>query len=216
MNTNPQAVKILCYGDSNTWGYIPISETRYPVDIRWTGIMQSMLGDDFWVIEEGLNGRTTNLHDPDSKGKNGLDYLYPCLRTHNPIDLIILMLGTNDTKHKFHRSAEDISVGINALLIEIKQTAWNPSGNLPKVLLLSPPPVDDSVEKAHEEFAGAAEKIAQLSSFYHRLAGEHDTLFLDVSQWVAPSPSDGIHLEPADHRTIAENLVNEVLALHFR
>ena len=202
MNTNPQAVKILSYGDSNTWGYIPVSEARYPVNVRWTGLLQSMLGDGYWVIEEGLNGRTTNIEDPDSPGKNGLQYLLPCLKSHNPIDLIILMLGSNDTKHKFQRTPADITSGIQLLLREISNTAWNTDGNVPYILLLAPPRVDDSVENAREEFAGASEKTALLLGLYQRLAVDHNALFSDVSEWVKPSPKDGIHLEPADHLII--------------
>ena len=216
MNTNPQAVKILCYGDSNTWGYIPVSEERYPVDVRWTGLLQSLLGDGYWIIEEGCNGRTTNIEDPDSPGKNGLQYLYPCLRTHNPIDLVILMLGTNDTKFKFHRSAADITSAMKVLLEEISQSAWTRDGNSPQILLLSPPLVDENIEQAREEFSGAVEKTAQLPALYQSLADEHDALFRDVSQWVSPSPRDGIHLESADHRIVAENLCDAILTLNFR
>ena len=215
MNTNPQSFKILCFGDSNTWGYIPVSEARFPVDMRWTGLLQSLLGDGYWIIEEGCNGRTTNIEDPDSPGKNGLQYLYPCLKTHNPIDLIILMLGTNDTKSKLNRTADDIASGINQLLNEICQTAWDNKGETPAVLLLSPPLVDENIEQAREEFFGAAEKTAQLPALFRNLAGEHDAIFCDVSQWVSPSPSDGIHLEPADHRIIADNLHNVILNLDF-
>jgi len=210
MNTNPLAIKVLCYGDSNTWGYVPVSETRYPVDVRWTGVLQSLLGEDYWVVEEGFNGRTTNIEDPDSPAKNGLQYLYPCLRTHNPIDIIILLLGTNDTKLKFNRGAGDIAAGIKALLDEIRQTAWNKEGKIPRILLLAPPLVDDTVESAREEFAGAAEKSALLPALYAKLAREYGAHFQDGSQWVSPSSKDGIHLEPAGHRMIAEKLMKKI------
>jgi len=211
MNTNPLATKVLCFGDSNTWGYQPLSEMRYPVDVRWTGLLQSLLGDDYSVIEEGLNGRTTNIDDPDFPGRNGLMYFFPCIKTHNPIDIIILMLGTNDTKHQFHRTPQEIAMGINDLLYEISIFARDWNQDYPQVLLLAPPLVDESVEGAREKFAGAAEKSAQLPKLYQRLAEQNDALFLDVSQWVKPSRKDGIHLEPADHRTIAEHLAKEIL-----
>lgn len=216
MDTDPRAVKILCYGDSNTWGYIPVSEARYPVNARWTGLLQSKLGDGYWVVEEGLNGRTTNIEDPDSPGKHGLQYLLPCLKTHNPIDLVILMLGTNDTKYKFQRSPTDITSGIETLLREVKNTAWNEDANVPQILLLSPPSVDESVENAREEFAGAADKTAQLPGLYQRLAADYNAHFLDVSAWVKPSPKDGIHLEPADHLIIAEILSEKIGAIALR
>jgi len=206
MNINPNAVKILCFGDSNTWGYIPGLEARYPVNLRWTGLLQQMLGANYWIIEEGLNGRTTNLEDPDSPGKDGLQYLHPCLKTHNPIDIIILMLGTNDTKHKFKRSIYDISEGMAALLDEIKQTAWSSQGSMPQVLLLSPPLIDDSIDLAQEEFLGAGSKSKLFHQSYQLLSKKYDKPLLNVAEWVSPSKKDGVHLEPEDHRIIAEEL----------
>ena len=182
MNINPNAVKVLCYGDSNTWGYIPGLEARYPVNLRWTGILQQMLGANFWIIEEGLNGRTTNIDDPDSPGKNGLAYLLPCLKTHNPIDIIILMLGTNDTKHKFKRSISDISEGMAALLDEIKQTAWSSQWSMPQVLLLSPPRIDDSIDLAQEEFLGAGPKSKLLHQSFQFLSEKNDLPLLNVAE----------------------------------
>ena len=92
---------ILCFGDSNTWGYVPGTGNRYPKQIRWTGLLQNLLGDSFFIIEEGLNGRTTVLDDPTRIAKNGMTYLRPCLDSQAPIDLVVMMLGTNDCKHRF-------------------------------------------------------------------------------------------------------------------
>ena len=96
---------ILCYGDSNTYGYDPSNGFRYPKNVRWTGVLADLLGPEFTVIEEGCNGRTTVFDDPLEGWKNGLDYLKPCLNSHKPIDLVILMLGSNDLKDIFHASA---------------------------------------------------------------------------------------------------------------
>ncbi|PIX76714.1 MAG: arylesterase, partial [bacterium (Candidatus Ratteibacteria) CG_4_10_14_3_um_filter_41_18] len=96
----------LCYGDSNTWGYIPATAKRYAVGCRWPGVLQKLLGDSWEVIEEGVNSRTTVFDDPKHIGKNGKTYLVPCLETHNPIDIVILYLGTNDLKERFNRSVE--------------------------------------------------------------------------------------------------------------
>ena len=92
---------ILCYGDSNTYGLMPDSPDRYPRDVRWTGILQKKLGEDYYVIEEGLSGRTTLWDDPIEEHKNGKKYLLPCLETHKPLDLVVIMLGTNDLDHMF-------------------------------------------------------------------------------------------------------------------
>ena len=92
---------ILCFGDSNTWGYNPENRQRFGPEERWSGILRNSLGEDYRAIEEGLNGRTTLWDDPIEGFKNGLDYLMPCLESHKPFDLITIMLGTNDLKCRF-------------------------------------------------------------------------------------------------------------------
>ena len=101
---------ILCYGDSNTYGYIPAGGgKRYDEDTRWTCRLQNQLGKEYHVIEEGCSGRTTDVDDPDAPWKNGMSGLLISLHSHKPIDMIILMLGTNDLKTVFHRDAETIA-----------------------------------------------------------------------------------------------------------
>jgi lysophospholipase L1-like esterase len=89
MNVNPKAIRILCYGDSNTWGYIPGSGDRFDPTVRWTGLLQKALGEQFEIIEEGLSSRTTILNDSKRAGKNGAEYLKPCLQTQYPLDIVI-------------------------------------------------------------------------------------------------------------------------------
>ena len=96
---------ILCYGDSNTWGYDPVGNARFGPDDRWTGVLRTTLGSAHSVIEEGLNGRTTNVDDQIEEHRNGRTYLMPCVQSHAPFDVITIMLGTNDLKERFHRSA---------------------------------------------------------------------------------------------------------------
>ena len=104
--------RVLCYGDSNTWGFNAMNENvygqRFPEEVRWTGRLQTLLGENWTVIEEGLCGRTTVFEDPLREGLNGLQYLGPCLATHNPIDYLILMLGTNDCKARFSALPKNI------------------------------------------------------------------------------------------------------------
>ena len=127
-----EPLQILCFGDSNTWGYAPVSADRYPADVRWTGVMAHLLGDRFHVTEEGQNGRTTVWDDPLEGGhKNGLVYLTACLESHHPIDLVILMLGTNDLKARFSLTALDISLGAERLVQTIQKSVWGPRGNAP-------------------------------------------------------------------------------------
>ncbi|MCW5845462.1 MAG: hypothetical protein KIT77_29690, partial [Caldilinea sp.] len=103
--------RILCFGDSNTWGYDPVSQDRYARNARWPGVLRQQIGAGYEVIEEGLNGRTTVWNDPIEGYKNGRDYLIPCLETHRPLDLVIILLGTNDLKKRFSLSAYDIAQG---------------------------------------------------------------------------------------------------------
>src|SRR5262245_41824824 len=106
---------VLCYGDSNTWGFVPGTGARYALDVRWPGVLREQLGPEYWVIEEGLNGRTTVWEDPEVAGRNGQQYLPPCLQTHRPLDAVILFLGLNDLKTKFGATAETIAEGLAAL-----------------------------------------------------------------------------------------------------
>ena len=111
---------VLCYGDSNTYGYNPVNGMRYGESIRWTCRLRDLLGDGYRVIEEGCNGRTTIYDDPVDGWKNGLDYLRPCLNSHKPVDIVILMLGSNDLKDTFHLTAREIADGAGVLVDTIK------------------------------------------------------------------------------------------------
>ena len=111
---------ILCYGDSNTFGHNPDAvipgDCRFTRDRRWTGLLQQALGEEYYVIEEGLGGRTTVFNDPSSEGRNGRDWLLPCIQTHQPLDLILFMLGTNDTKVMYSAPVEEIAQGMDTLV----------------------------------------------------------------------------------------------------
>src|SRR3989344_4846020 len=145
MNLNLKAKKILCYGDSNTWGAKPITfSQRYPVDTRWTGLLQKMLGENYWVIEEGLNGRTTSIDDTKREGRNGKTYLRPCLESHNPLDIVIIMLGTNDFKTRFNHTVAQAAQGVGELVKIVKQFSRNERGEEPKITVVSPIPIDES------------------------------------------------------------------------
>ncbi len=101
---------IVCYGDSNTHGYCAADDGRFNENERWPRLLEKKLGDDYLVFEEGLSGRTTCFDDPIHEGLSGLDYIYPCLMSHEPVDLLIIMLGTNDTKERFGASAACIAL----------------------------------------------------------------------------------------------------------
>lgn len=208
---------ILCYGDSNTWGYTPGSGERYARDRRWTGVLQRCLGEEFTVIEEGLNSRTTVLDDPTKPFKNGKDYLVPCLDSHAPLDLMILMLGTNDLKHRFGLSAFDIGANVATLLALIKQSACSASGGAPQVLLMAPPPVGKLTPVGStdfpEIFRGSEEKSNALGRIYRRFAKEAGVEFLDTGEVITSSDVDGIHFEADQHRKLGEAVAKRVKQL---
>ena len=197
--------KILCYGDSNTWGYNPRTQERYSKSQRWTGVLKEELGEEYEIIEEGLNGRTTVWEDPIEGYKNGKEYLIPCLESHRPIDLVILMLGSNDLKKRFSLSAYDIAQGAGVLLDVIQKSASGPAGDVPQILLMAPPPVGKLTEFA-EEFEGAEEKSRKFSSRYQQVAEEYRCGFLDTSEVIVSSDIDGIHLEPNEHQKLGKTV----------
>jgi lysophospholipase L1-like esterase len=194
---------ILCYGDSNTWGYDPSTCDRYPEEVRWTSVLARELGDGYRVIAEGLNGRTTVWDDPIEEGRSGKSYLMPCLNTHRPIDMVVLMLGTNDLKQRFSAPAYDIARGAGLLLDMIRKSEAGPGGSAPQILLLAPPPLGRLTEYA-EVFAGGAEKSRQLARYYREQATLYRCRFLDTSDVIASSDIDGFHLEPAEHAKLGQ------------
>ena len=147
--------RILCYGDSNTWGYM-VTGGRFPEDVRWPMRLQMLLGDGYTVIEEGFNGRTTVFDDPVEGGhKSGLTYLPPCVMSHSPLDLIIIMLGSNDLKKRFGMTAFTIGGGVTALIKAARTYAMNAEGVPPKILIVSPPPVAENImETRHAPIFG--------------------------------------------------------------
>lgn len=199
---------ILCYGDSNTWGCIPLTGDRYPENIRWPGVLRKELGQDYQVIEEGLNGRTTVWEDPLSGGyRNGKEYLIPCLESHRPLDLVIIMLGTNDLKACFSLTAYDIAAGAAVLVDLVLKSGTGQDGHPPNVLLIAPPPVHENSEVVFAEaFKGAREKSLRLGAEFHQVASERGCLFLDAGKIVNSSQLDGIHLEAKEHRKLGTRI----------
>jgi len=203
---------ILCYGDSNTWGYAPGSGERFARDVRWTGVLRRELGEGYQIIEEGLSGRTTVWDDPIEGYKNGRDYLIPCLETHKPLDLVIIMLGSNDLKIRFSVSAYDIASGAGVLVDIAQKSAVGPDEGPPQVLLMAPPPVAKLTEFA-EMFEGAEAKSRRFTEHYGRVADEYGCEFFDTSQVIVSSDIDGIHFEASEHHKLGMALAERVRQL---
>ena len=205
--------EILCYGDSNTWGYIPGTGGRYSPAVRWTGVMQKRLGPSFHVIEEGLNGRTTVWDDPvEGVHRNGKTYLLPCLQSHMPLDLVVLFLGVNDLKQRFSVPAADIARGAGVLIELIQRSgAGRATAGLP-VLLIAPPPLARLTDYA-EMLQGGEAKSRLLAARYQEVAAEYGCQFLDAGAVIRASDLDGVHLEEEQHRILGETVAVKVKAL---
>ena len=209
---------LLCYGDSNTHGSLPQANPNVRVRLgereRWPGIVRQRLGDGWYVAEEGLGGRTTVLDDPiDGEHKNGLKGLPIALETHRPIDLVVLMLGTNDLKVRFAMTAIDIARA-NAVLVErIRGSAINGrDGKAPNVLLVAPPPVLE-VGQQVEIRAGAAAKSQRFGKLFREVAEMFGIPFLDAGTVIEPSPIDGVHFEAPAHARLGNAIAEKILSL---
>jgi lysophospholipase L1-like esterase len=201
----------------NTWGQKPDKTGRYPANVRWTGKLQELIGSSYYVIEEGLGSRTTDLDYDRKPGRNGKNYLQPCLESHNPIDIVIIMLGTNDLKIDYDRSAEDIAKAVQGLVATVMEYGKNLSDNTPKILLVSPILVDDTAPKFTEFYSShydhtAAVKSKELAQAMKRVAAANDCYFVDAAQ-VANPGIDGLHFNEASHPALGELLAKTVRKL---
>ena len=206
---------IVCFGDSNTHGTSPdwTSPGRLPRDVRWPGVMRGALEAGFEVIEEGLNGRCTVWDTPIEPGRNGLTYLAPCLLSHKPVDLVIIMLGTNDVKAVYGRTAPDIACGVSALVDVARGTLCGPNGTPPRVLLVAPVPVGEVTVFSEVWGFGASREASQhLADLYRVAAGISGVGFFDAGTVAQVSPLDGVHLDPAGHAALGAAMAEAVRA----
>lgn len=207
--------RILCYGDSNTWGSTPGTGRRYPKDIRWTGVMASLLGDEYEVIEAGLSGRTTVFDDPYNPYLNGAEYLPQNLIQAKPIDLVILSLGGNDLK--FVPSLESAR-GL-ARLTEICKHHDALPGKAPvcdgelKILMISPIPVDECIYEVApltRFLPDAAKSSKDYAKYVSHFAKAHGVDFFDAATVAGPSKIDGLHMDPESHIALGKALAEKV------
>ncbi len=207
---------VLCYGDSNTYGYVPETGMRYPRDVRYPGQLKMLLGDGYSVIEEGCNGRTTIHDDPIDGWKNGLDYLRPCLYSHKPVDIVTLMLGSNDLKASFGLTAEQIADGAGELVDVIQAFTEEKQGYVPQIILISPPEIGRGIKDSpfygafYEE---AVEESRKFPGYYKAVADKKGCIFFNAAEFIYPSPVDSLHLTPEGHRTLAVKLCELIKGL---
>jgi lysophospholipase L1-like esterase len=194
---------ILCFGDSNTWGCPPGGGDRFPRDVRWPGALQRLLGDGYYVIEEGLNGRTATLDHPWVEGRSGRPYLLPCCHTHAPLDLVIIYLGTNDLADHYRLTAADIALACASLVRVVHAAECGRDGAAPPVLLVCPPPIRATGPDA-AEYETAEAKSRTLGARFAEAADAFGAELLDLDGIVAYAEEDPIHLEADSHRALAQ------------
>ena len=199
---------VLAYGDSLTWGYDPINLGRHAHEDRWTSVLQKALGQGTRVLAEGLNGRTTayddHLGDCD---RNGVKLLPSLLATHKPIDLVIIMLGTNDLKRGIQGTAIGATSGIKRLVKLVQHHDWGFDFETPEVLIVSPPPIQETADVMFGAmFNHSIEEGAMLASMYRDAADELGCGFFDAASVAVTTPVDGVHLDAENTRAIGRGL----------
>ncbi|MCV7422502.1 SGNH/GDSL hydrolase family protein [Mycobacterium yunnanensis] len=208
---------VMCFGDSLTWGWVPADgtapTTRFAPNVRWTGVLAAALGDGWAVIEEGLSARTTNVDDPTDPRLNGAAHLPMALASHLPLDLVILMLGTNDTKAYFRRTPFDIATGMSVLAAQVLGSAGG-VGTVypaPKVLVVAPPPLGSIPDPWFQmTFDGGLEKSQRLAEAYRALCAYMKIPFFDAGSVITTDGSDGVHFTEPNNRDLGVALADEV------
>lgn len=209
-------IRVLCYGDSNTWGYISGTNHERYINDRWTKIVQNNLKDKIEVIEEGLSGRTLISDDEreGKEGKNGYNYLLPCLDTHDPIDLVVLMLGTNELKESYNKTAEEVGNILEEYFVKtiLKRNLYL-SNNL-KLLIIAPAVVKENNEyyKEDDKYKGAEEKSKKLNDIYKDIAKRNDCYFIDNKD--LETGIDGIHLTKESHKLLANKITKKIKEIY--
>ncbi len=209
---------ILCYGDSNTFGWDPVARERLAGGIRWPGQLRRMLGEGYEVVEEGLGGRTVANHDPIQPGRSGLDMLRFCLETHTPLELVIVMLGTNDLKKAYHMAPSEIARGMEEIVKVIKSPLiWNGRGET-EILLVSPVWVRENIAKTEfgDMFGGekAHRYSKELAKEYRKVAKGCGCHFLDGAKEAEASVADGIHMDAQNHEKLARAIYNKICSIN--
>lgn len=207
---------VLCFGDSNTYGQIPGKGPleRHDSVTRWPGVTRSLLGPNWLVIEEGHSGRTTVSDDPiEGPHKNGRRYLRPCIESHAVLDLIVIMLGTNDLKCRFNKPASEVAMGMACLIHDIKELALGPGGSVPEIMVVSPPPMLDDIKEWSSVFAGAQEKSKQLALEFELIADSLEVHYFDAGSVITCDPADGFHLSASAHQTLGKAIAREIEAI---
>jgi lysophospholipase L1-like esterase len=213
MNAAPSAKRILIYGDSLVYGKASGRNKRLDISTRFSGVLQVILGDGYEIIEEGLRGRTLNGENAFFKDRNGLIQFSPIIGSHLPVDLVVILLGTNDCNAGAHKSPEDIAESLRYYPPKIQEWGEFLSVPLPKILVLAPPKINSAFyDEACAEVFGdeAPDKANALPILYEQIAKELNADFLNLAEVCEPARGDGIHLDESGNRAVAEAIAGKI------
>lgn len=216
MNIDKDALRILCYGDSNTWGWIPskMGQERFDVSKRWTGVLQEKLGKEYEIIEEGLGGRNT-VSDDDRVGfeeRNGAKTLPIVLESHLPLEKVIVMLGTTETKEMMDMSAKDIAGGVKKLIKIIKNYRTLKDILVPEVIVIIPPVIIDTTDFASVLFKGGTKKSKELIGELKQVCLEESVKCVDSNEIIKVDKVEGIHIDEINHKKLGELIYENILS----
>ena len=211
------SISVVCYGDSNTFGTNPHGG-RWGTDVRWPRVLGRLLGSGYDVIEEGLGGRETVYDDPLVGERNGLKGLPYVLKTHKPIDILVISLGTNDTKTMFHATPKVIALGIEQLILMAQRFPYGDSRfyPIPRIVVVSPIHVGSHIDKCpYWEFDESSVKTShEVAPYIEEIARKHGCSFLDAAKVASPSETDQLHMEKEGHLALAKALETLVRSIH--
>jgi lysophospholipase L1-like esterase len=202
-------MRVLCFGDSHTWGLVPVSGSRFDFSERWTGVLQGLLPSDAVVIEEGLAGRNTGFDDPLHVHANSWTYLEPCLLSHSPLDWLILQLGTNCFRDRLRLSASEIGYTLDRLIHKVQSLDYGIYAP-PEIVVVSPPRVLD-VARVRKQYACSDEQHSEVLRFYSAIAHRRGCVVLHASEISDPSEEDGIHFDGRGHELLGHAIYSCLL-----
>lgn len=211
---------ILCFGDSNTWGFIPGSGKRYDEHTRWTGVLADILGEGWYVHEEGLNARTTVFDSSFKDFLNGRKALTMLLQSQKPIDVLVISLGTNDLKeHNAWHSAMGIGQLVNDALhvdevIPSSEPVWS---NGPQILVVSPIAIGECLENINplDDLAGKHVESLRFPELMGMICRQYDVEMVDAQQLAHPSDVDGVHMTAEGHRALGLHIAQKVKLMAY-
>ena len=209
-------IRVLCYGDSNTWGYISGSDhQRYNENVRWTKLLQKFLGSEYEVIEEGLNSRTLFSEDtrPGKEGRSGFLYLKPCLETHDKFDIFVLMLGTNELKTTYNNTPKDVLIMLQKFVDYIQNFKSQIDGSSPVLIVSGIPKIvtNELNLQPDDKYFGAPAKSEELSELYLDYCTKNNIPFIDNSNLEVGV--DGLHITKEGHKKLAEKIYKKIKSL---